>query len=43
MFAATAADVDRVISAGREIVRDGAHATVDVATELRDSIDEVAW
>ena len=30
VFAATAADVDRVISGGREIVRDGEHAQLDV-------------
>jgi len=43
VFAATAADVDRVICSGRELVRDGAHATLDVGAELRESIAEIAW
>jgi formiminoglutamate deiminase len=38
VFAASAADVERVICAGREIVRDGAHLQLDVAAELRASI-----
>ena len=41
VFAATSADVERVICGGREIVRDGAHVGLDVARELRDSIAEV--
>ncbi len=41
VFAATAADVRRVICGGREIVRDGAHLALDVATELRQSIATV--
>jgi len=38
VFAATAADVRDVIVSGRQIVRDGRHATIDVAAELRASI-----
>ncbi len=38
VFAATAADVRRVIVSGRELVRDGAHVGLDVAAQLRDSI-----
>ena len=38
VFAATAADVRSVVCSGRELVRDGAHADLDVAAELRDSI-----
>jgi formiminoglutamate deiminase len=34
VFAATAADVVHVVSSGRVIVRDGAHATMDVPAEL---------
>jgi formiminoglutamate deiminase len=34
VFAATAADVDRVLISGRELVRDGAHVALDVAAEL---------
>jgi formiminoglutamate deiminase len=41
VFAASAADIDRVICGGREIVRDGAHVELDVAAELRGSIAEV--
>jgi formiminoglutamate deiminase len=41
VFAASAADVKRVICSGREIVRDGAHTQLDVAAELRSSIAEV--
>ncbi len=41
VFAAGAADVDRVLCAGREIVRDGAHVTLDVARELRESVAAV--
>ena len=40
VFAATSADVERVICGGREIVRDGAHSRLDVARELRDSMAE---
>jgi formiminoglutamate deiminase len=38
VFAATAADVTNVIVGGEFVVRDGAHVTLDVAAELRESI-----
>jgi formiminoglutamate deiminase len=38
VFAATADDVRGVVVGGREVVRDGAHAELDVAAELRSSI-----
>ncbi|MDX6582711.1 MAG: hypothetical protein QOI10_1895 [Solirubrobacterales bacterium] len=38
VFAANAADVERVICSGRELVRDGVHTGLDVAAELRSSI-----
>ena len=38
VFAAAAGDVERVVSGGREIVRDGSHVAIDVATDLRESI-----
>ena len=41
VFAAGAADVDRVLCGGREIVRDGAHVALDVARELRESVAAV--
>ena len=41
VFAATAADVSGVIAGGREVVRDGAHAGLDVAAELRETIGAV--
>jgi formiminoglutamate deiminase len=41
VFAATAADVHHVVASGREIVRDGHHASLDVAAELRSSIAAV--
>ncbi len=41
VFAASAADVERVICSGREIVRDGVHAEFDVVAELRTSIAQV--
>jgi formiminoglutamate deiminase len=41
VFAASAADVRNVVVDGREIVRDGLHATVNVADELNDSIRRV--
>jgi formiminoglutamate deiminase len=41
VFAATAADVRHVVVAGRVIVRDGAHTTIDVARALHDSITAV--
>ena len=41
VFAASAADVEQVVSGGREIVRDGLHVDLDVAAELRSSIAEV--
>ncbi len=39
--AATAADVTDVVVAGRHVVRDGAHAAMDVAAELRAAIAAV--
>jgi formiminoglutamate deiminase len=41
VFAASPADIRRVIAGGRELVRDGAHADLDVAAELRSSIRAV--
>ena len=41
VFAATAADVRGVIVAGRPVARDGAHLELDVARELRRSIEAV--
>jgi formiminoglutamate deiminase len=41
VFAAAAADVTDVIIGGTTIVRGGAHATIDVASELRRSITAV--
>jgi cytosine/adenosine deaminase-related metal-dependent hydrolase len=41
VFAANAADVRDVVCSGREIVREGRHADIDVAAELRASIAEV--
>lgn len=41
VFAAVAADVTDVIVGGASIVRGGAHATIDVASELRRSITAV--
>jgi formiminoglutamate deiminase len=38
LFAACAADVTHVVAGGREIVRDGRHATIDVARELRKAV-----
>jgi formiminoglutamate deiminase len=38
VFAAAAGDVERVVSGGRDIVRDGSHVAIDVASELRESI-----
>ena len=42
VFAASAADVRRVIVGGREVARDGAHAELDVAAELRAAITALA-
>ncbi|HEX2129842.1 MAG TPA: formimidoylglutamate deiminase [Solirubrobacterales bacterium] len=42
IFAASPADVTRVISGGRELVRDGVHVDLDVAAELRASIAAAA-
>ncbi len=41
VFASGPGDVDRVVAGGREIVRDGRHAELDVARELADSIAAV--
>jgi len=41
VFAATAADVRDVIVGGHEIVRDRAHTDLDVAAELRSSVEAV--
>lgn len=38
VFAATAADVRHVVAAGRVVVSDGRHVTVDVPSELADAI-----
>jgi formiminoglutamate deiminase len=42
VFAATAGDVSRVMVGGEIVVRDGAHRSIDVAAELRDSVLAVA-
>ncbi len=42
MFAATAEDVTGVIVGGREVVRDGAHVSIEVAAEL-DRAVRAAW
>jgi formiminoglutamate deiminase len=42
VFAASAADVTNVIVGGEFVVRDGAHVTLDVASELRESISALA-
>lgn len=42
VFAAGAADVRTVIVGGREIVRDGAHVTIDVASELAAAVAAVS-
>jgi formiminoglutamate deiminase len=41
LFAATAADVREVVVGGRRVVRDGRHATIDVARELDAAIGGV--
>jgi len=41
VFAATAGDVAHVVASGRVVVRDGAHAAVDVAAELAAGIGRV--
>ena len=38
VFAATAADVRSVIASGRQIVKDGAHTSIDVPSELAANI-----
>jgi cytosine/adenosine deaminase-related metal-dependent hydrolase len=38
VFGATAADVSDVMVAGRDIVRDGAHVSIDVAVELERAV-----
>jgi formiminoglutamate deiminase len=42
VFAATAADVRRVIAGGRTVIRDGEHLGLDVAAELRAAIGAVS-
>jgi formiminoglutamate deiminase len=42
VFAATAADVDRVVISGSDVVRDGAHVRLDVPAEL-DAAIGAAW
>ncbi len=42
VFAATAADVRHVMVGGRWVVRDGAHVSLDVATELSAAVAAVA-
>jgi cytosine/adenosine deaminase-related metal-dependent hydrolase len=41
VFAGAACDVRSVVAGGQEVVRDGAHLMIDVATELRETIAEV--
>ncbi|HEX5496401.1 MAG TPA: amidohydrolase family protein, partial [Mycobacteriales bacterium] len=41
VFAATAADVRAVVVAGRQVVRDGRHTTIDVPAELTAALSEV--
>ena len=41
VFAASGADVSHVVSAGRLVVEDGVHVSIDVPRELRDSIAAV--
>jgi formiminoglutamate deiminase len=41
VFAASAADVRHVLVDGHEVVSDGAHASIDVARELRDAVLKV--
>jgi formiminoglutamate deiminase len=41
VFAATACDVRHVVVGGRMIVSDGVHASIDVASELRDAVRRV--
>ena len=41
VFAATAGDVAHVVASGRVVVRDGAHAAIDVAAELAAGIGRV--
>lgn len=41
LFAAVTADVDSVICGGRQLVRGGAHTSIDVAAELREAIAAV--
>jgi formiminoglutamate deiminase len=41
LFAGNAADVHTVIVGGREVVRDGAHVSIEVAAELSDAIRAV--
>jgi len=41
VFAATATDIQSVVASGREVVRDGAHMSLDVAAELRETIAAV--
>jgi formiminoglutamate deiminase len=41
VFAASAADVRHVVVGGRVVVRDGAHAAIDVASELASAIDDI--
>jgi formiminoglutamate deiminase len=38
LFCASPADITHVLADGREIVRDGRHAAIDVAAELREAI-----
>jgi cytosine/adenosine deaminase-related metal-dependent hydrolase len=41
VFAGGAPDVRNVLVDGREIVREGRHASIDVASDLRDAIRAV--
>ena len=41
MFAATAADITHLVVGGQVVVRDGAHASIDVAPELAAAIGDL--
>jgi hypothetical protein len=41
VYAAAPADITRVIVGGRELVREGVHAEIDVAAELHASLTAV--
>ena len=41
VFAATAADITHLVVGGQVVVRDGAHASIDVASELAAAIGDL--